>query len=85
MSDSLGESANSSIRTYSSVWSYFTLVKNDEKVQCNYYGTMYKRIGGNTMNLHKYMQRKHFSKIKTEVENSEIDKFIKKELPRYTQ
>ncbi|CAB4421604.1 unnamed protein product [Rhizophagus irregularis] len=85
MSDSLGESAGSSTRTYSSVWSHFTLVENDEKAQCNYCGTTYKRTGGNTTNLHKHMQRKHSSKIETEVESGEIDKFVKKELPRYTQ
>ncbi|RGB29395.1 hypothetical protein C1646_766664 [Rhizophagus diaphanus] len=34
----LGESAGSSTRTYSSVWSHFTLVENDEKAQCNYCG-----------------------------------------------
>ncbi|PKY61085.1 zf-BED-domain-containing protein, partial [Rhizophagus irregularis] len=83
--DSLGESAGSSTRTYSSVWSHFTLVENDEKAQCNYCGTTYKRTGGNTTNLHKHMQRKHSSKIETEVESGEIDKFVKKELPRYTQ
>ncbi|CAB4489965.1 unnamed protein product [Rhizophagus irregularis] len=85
MSDSLGESAGSSTRTYSSVWSHFTLVENDEKAQCNYCGTTYKRTGGNTTNLHKHMQRKHSSKIETEVESGEMDKFVKKELPRYTQ
>ncbi|GES95090.1 zinc finger BED domain-containing protein RICESLEEPER 2-like [Rhizophagus clarus] len=42
---------------------------------------LYKRTGGNTTNLHKYLQKKHPSKVKTEVESSEIDKFIKKELP----
>ncbi|CAB5207024.1 unnamed protein product [Rhizophagus irregularis] len=85
MSDSLGESAGSSTRTYSSVWSHFTLVENDEKAQCNYCGTTYKRTGGNTTNLHKHMQKKHSSKIETEVESGEMDKFVKKELPRYTQ
>ncbi|EXX51121.1 hypothetical protein RirG_264420 [Rhizophagus irregularis DAOM 197198w] len=81
MSDSLGESAGSSTRTYSSVWSHFTLVENDEKAQCNYCGTTYKRTGGNTTNLHKHMQKKHSSKIETEVESGEMDKFVKKELP----
>ncbi|CAB4495821.1 unnamed protein product [Rhizophagus irregularis] len=85
MSDSLSESAGSSTRTYSSVWLHFTLVENDEKAQCNYCGMTYKRIGGNTTNLHKHMQRKHSSKIDTEVESGKMDKFVKKELPRYTQ
>ncbi|CAB5157831.1 unnamed protein product [Rhizophagus irregularis] len=59
MSDSLGESAGSSTRTYSSVWSHFTLVENEEKAQCNYCGMLYKRTGGNTTNLHKHLQKKH--------------------------
>lgn len=43
--------------------------------------TTYKRTGGNTTNLHKHMQKKHSSKIETEVESGKMDKFVKKELP----
>ncbi|GES80463.1 ribonuclease H-like domain-containing protein [Rhizophagus clarus] len=46
---------------------------------------LYKRTGGNTTNLHKHLQMKHPSKVETEVESGEIDKFVKKELPHYTQ
>ncbi|GES89331.1 zinc finger BED domain-containing protein RICESLEEPER 2-like [Rhizophagus clarus] len=81
MSDSLGESAGSSTRTYSFVWSHFKLVENEEKTQCNYCGMLYKKTGGNTTNLYKHLQKKHPSKVKTEVESGKMDKFVKKELP----
>ena len=41
---------------------------------------LYKRTGGNTTNLHKHLQKKHPSKVETEVESGEMDKFVKKEL-----
>ncbi|CAB5368335.1 unnamed protein product [Rhizophagus irregularis] len=40
----MSESASSS-RTYSSVWSHFTLLEEEGKAQCNYCGTKYKRSG----------------------------------------
>ncbi|CAB4445821.1 unnamed protein product [Rhizophagus irregularis] len=78
-------SSDGSLRTTSTVWSHFTLVEKLTKAQCNYCNAKYKRASGNTTNLHKHLQRKHSSKVEHEAEStSEMDKFVTKEIPRYT-
>ncbi|PKY47930.1 hypothetical protein RhiirA4_421790 [Rhizophagus irregularis] len=54
----MSESASSS-RTHSSVWSHFTLLEEEGKAQCNYFGTKYKRSGGSTTTLHTHLKNKH--------------------------
>ena len=40
----------------------------------------YKRTGGNTINLHKHLQKKHPNKVE-KVETGEIDKYVEREVP----
>ncbi|PKK56010.1 hypothetical protein RhiirC2_858783 [Rhizophagus irregularis] len=54
------------------------------KAQCNYCDAKYKRASGNTINLHKHLQRKHPSKVEHEAESTgEMDKFVTKEIPSF--
>ncbi|PKB94533.1 hypothetical protein RhiirA5_438554 [Rhizophagus irregularis] len=64
-------SSGGSSRTTSTVWSHFT--------------AKYKRVSGNTTNLHKHLQRKHPSKVdEHEAESTgEMDKFVMMRSPLF--
>ncbi|CAB4423345.1 unnamed protein product [Rhizophagus irregularis] len=65
----MSESASSS-RTHSSVWSHFTLLEEEGKAQCNYFGTKYKRSGGSTTTLHTHLKNKHSKFLSSVIEST---------------
>ncbi|GET61910.1 hypothetical protein GLOIN_2v1790628 [Rhizophagus irregularis DAOM 181602=DAOM 197198] len=56
-------SSGGSSQTISTVLSHFMLVEKSTKAQCNY-------CNGNTMNLHKHLQKKHPSKVEHKAEST---------------